>query len=260
MAELQAKDDFESRGRIENIMELKSNIVDYEARAGSSLSGFLEEISLFTDLDNYNADEDSVTMMTIHSAKGLEFPTVFVTGLEEGMFPSLRSMDFNDEIEEERRLFYVATTRAKETLHMTYAKSRMMFGQTKYGRISRFLSEIPPGLVVEKASEPARTAFSDFGGYYGAKSERASFDFATERPAREKSSVSFGNSSFAKKADSTPTLALNPGDRISHKAFKEGLVISVTPVAGDSLLEIAFDNVGTKKLLLKTAAKFITKI
>ena len=260
VAELQAKDDFESRGRIENIMELKSNIVDYEARAGSSLSGFLEEISLFTDLDNYNADEDSVTMMTIHSAKGLEFPTVFVTGLEEGMFPSLRSMDFNDEIEEERRLFYVATTRAKETLHMTYAKSRMMFGQTKYGRISRFLSEIPPGLVVEKASEPARTAFSDFGGYYGAKSERASFDFATERPAREKSSVSFGNSSFAKKADSTPTLALNPGDRISHKAFKEGLVISVTPVAGDSLLEIAFDNVGTKKLLLKTAAKFITKI
>ena len=266
LAELVAKDDFESRARYENIMELKSNLVDYENREGASLSGFLEEISLFTDLDNYDPDEDCVTMMTIHSAKGLEFPTVFVTGLEEGMFPSLRSMDFPEEIEEERRLFYVATTRAKSRLFMTYTKSRMMFGQTKYGRISRFLSEIPDGLVDEKVSPlVSEHSFSSFGDSFTSFSGNGQASFSGEsnfsrKPQRKEFSSFADTSSVAKREDTAPVLSLSPGDRISHKAFKEGLVTAVSPVGSDVLLEIAFDGVGTKRLLLKTAAKFITKL
>ena len=271
IAALKAKADFESEGRIENIMELKSNIVEYEKEEGATLSGFLEEVSLFTDLDKYNADDDCVTLMTIHSAKGLEFPNVFVCGLEEGMFPSLRSFDSPEEIEEERRLFYVATTRAKRALFMTYARTRTMFGQTKYGKISRFVTEIPPMLIEEKSNIPTfdDTSFSggglrEFSSGTG-RGERSSSSLSSgEITQKRKSSYSSFSSSFTQSAKpdaaSAPVLNLSAGDRISHKAFKEGLVVSVNPVGGDYLLEIAIDGVGTKRLLYKTAAKFITKL
>ncbi len=277
-----AEKDGREQTRFENIMEFKSNLVEYqEKNAEGTLTGYLEEVSLYTDLDRYNADEDCVTMMTIHSAKGLEFPRVFVCGLEEGMFPSLRSMDFEADIEEERRLFYVATTRAKHALFMTYARSRMMFGQTKYGKMSRFISEIPEGLVENLAIEAEMPSASwgfddDFGGGH---TRSSSFGTSTrERRAQESSSnwsgeeirprkktTSAFSSSFtstAGKDAAAPSAACNlsPGDKISHKAFKEGLVISANPVGGDVLLEIAFDSVGTKRLLYKTASKFITKI
>ncbi len=271
VAALSAKNDFESEGRIENIMELKSNIVEYEKEEDATLSGFLEEVSLFTDLDKYNADDDCVTLMTIHSAKGLEFPQVFVCGLEEGMFPSLRSFDSPEEIEEERRLFYVATTRAKRALFMTYARTRTMFGQTKYGRISRFLSEIPPTLIEEKSNIPTFDEAPSYGRERSGISSREDFysDSGTalakgEIRKKSPSTSSFGggfSSSIAKpSAAPAPSLDLSAGERISHKAFKEGLVVSVNPVGGDYLLEIAFDSVGTKRLLYKTAAKFITKL
>ncbi|MBQ7119167.1 MAG: UvrD-helicase domain-containing protein [Oscillospiraceae bacterium] len=271
IAALKAKADFESEGRIENIMELKSNIVEYEKEEGATLSGFLEEVSLFTDLDKYNADDDCVTLMTIHSAKGLEFPTVFVCGLEEGMFPSLRSFDSPEEIEEERRLFYVAATRAKRALFMTYARTRTMFGQTKYGKISRFVTEIPPMLIEEKSNIPTfdDTSFSGGGlrefSSGSNRSERSSSSLSSgEITQKRKPSYNSFSSSFTQSAKSettsAPVLNLSAGDRISHKAFKEGLVVSVNPVGGDYLLEIAFDGVGTKRLLYKTAAKFITKL
>ncbi len=264
-AELIAKNDVESRGRLENIMELKSSLSEFEKQEGATLSGFLEEISLYTDLDKYNADDDCVTLMTIHSAKGLEFPVVFVCGLEEGLFPSIRSIDAN-EIEEERRLFYVAVTRAKRLLYMTHAKLRTMYGQTKYGRISRFISEIPDSLCEKKASPEIDTGFSS--GFHGrdfTRSEEKSYSsFFSESDAPKKkpaTSVSAFSSSIASatKAPSAPTVSFSVGDRVHHKAFKDGLVTSANPVGSDVLLEIAFDSVGTKRLLLKTAAKFLTK-
>ncbi len=263
-AELIAKNDVESRGRLENIMELKSSISEFEKQEGATLSGFLEEISLYTDLDKYNADDDCVTLMTIHSAKGLEFPVVFVCGLEEGLFPSIRSIDAN-EIEEERRLFYVAVTRAKRLLYMTHAKLRTMYGQTKYGRVSRFVSEIPADICEKKASPSIDTGFSsDYFSREFAREEKSSTSFfsESEKPKRRAPSQSAFSSSIASAAKEAPAPAMSfsVGDRVSHKAFKEGLVTSATPVGSDVLLEIAFDSVGTKRLLLKTAAKFLTKI
>ena len=272
---LLAEKDGKEQTRLENVMELKSSIIEYQKQENASLAGFLEEVSLFTDLDNFDSSDDNVTLMTVHSAKGLEFPIVFITGLEEGMFPSLR--DFDElEIEEERRLFYVATTRAKRELHMIYAHTRLLFGQTKYGKKSRFISEIPAGLVDEKGFEPQARSWSfddsgmqrgqnvSFGGSQGTrKTQESAGNWSGEeiRP-RRKTTSGFTSSvaSNAQKADSPAPCNLSAGDRISHKAFKEGLVISANPVGGDVLLEIAFDSVGTKRLLYKTASKFITKL
>jgi len=276
-AYLLAEKDGKEQTRIENVMELKSSIIEYQSKENATLAGFLEEVSLFTDLDNFNQSDDNVTLMTVHSAKGLEFPIVFIAGLEDGMFPSLREMD-DLEIEEERRLFYVATTRAKRELHMIYARTRLLFGQTKYGKKSRFLSEIPQGLVEEKAAEFHSSSFSfdtDYSSSFGrsgsAPAERrqnrestsSSWSGEEIKPRRKTSSSGFSGSSFAagsSVASAPVSCNLNPGDRISHKAFKEGLVISANPVGGDVLLEIAFDSVGTKRLLFKTASKFITKL
>lgn len=263
--ELILKNDVESRGRLENIMEFKTSLSEFEKQIGATLEGFLEEISLYTDLDRYNADEDSVTLMTIHSAKGLEFPVVFVCGLEEGLFPSIRSLDAG-EVEEERRLFYVAVTRAKKLLYMTYAKLRTMYGQTKYGRVSRFISEIPDGFCEMKASpeigfsssfSTSRDSsfsggFDSFSSFTETKPKNVSQEF--KKP--ETSSITKQISD----AKSAPSLSVEVGDRVHHKAFKDGLVVAKSPVGNDFLLEIAFDSVGTKRLLLKTAAKFLTKI
>ncbi len=256
--ELLSKGDVESRVRTENILELKSSMVEYDTREDASLSGYLEEISLYTDLDKYNPDEDCVTMMTIHSAKGLEFPTVFVCGLEEEIFPSKLSMGIDAEIEEERRLFYVAATRARTKLYLTYATSRTMFGQTRYSRMSRFLSEIPDGKVEKKQLErifDGTDAFSDLGGF-GYEPERR----RETKPRRTASATtSFGYSSVSKASAAPAAPALSVGDRVVHKVFRGGLVVSATPVGGDVLLEIAFDSAGTKRLLYKAAAKYLEK-
>ena len=145
---LEQKNTIEDRTRLENVHELLSSIQSYMENAGEepSLSGFLDEIALYTDLDNHDPNEDCVVMMTMHSAKGLEFPVVFVVGVEEGIFPGTRSIGEPEEMEEERRLCYVAMTRAKERLHMTCASQRMLFGHTNANRPSRFLGEIPPEL------------------------------------------------------------------------------------------------------------------
>ena len=134
----------EGEARIENIEELKSNMKNYEEEnEESSLAGFLEEVALYTDLDNLNQSDDAVVMMTMHSAKGLEFPYIYIVGMEEGIFPSRNIMNFPDELEEERRLAYVGITRAKEQLYLLGAASRMLFGSTTRNRPSRFLDEIP---------------------------------------------------------------------------------------------------------------------
>ncbi len=252
MASLVAEGE-EGQTRIENVNELLSNIVEYEKSADEpSLSEFLENIALITDLDSYNADADAVVLMTMHSAKGLEFPNVFVIGAEDGLFPGEMSiLEGEKGIEEERRLMYVAITRAKEKLHITKAKSRMLFGFTNRKRPSRFLSEIPSGLLVnEGVSENSSPTFS-----FGESHSQIPPDTFYRRPENK--------APFAPKRTSAPKTSaakcdFKPGDKVRHKAFGDGMVVSVSPMANDMMLEIAFDKVGTKKLMANFAN--ITKI
>ena len=262
---LEAKNDTESRTRLENVKELGSSINGYLENAGdeASLSGFLDEIALYTDLDIEGA-EDCVIMMTMHSAKGLEFPVVFVVGAEEGIFPGMRSIGDPEEMEEERRLCYVAMTRAKERLFLTCACQRMLFGRTSSNRISRFVAEIPEQYVQSSGRTPlSDSTESDFKaasspsaptGYRKPVSGGVRSGYTGNTSARASSTAGSGY---------TPSAALpsfQRGDMVTHKAFGTGMVLSLQQMGGDALIEIAFDNVGTKRLMLKSAAQHMTKI
>ena len=230
--------------RIENIEELSSNIIkfeeDYDEEA--DLSSFLEEISLMTDIDNYDADADTCVMMTLHSAKGLEFPIVFITGMEDGLFPSIASMMNPEEINEERRLAYVGITRAKQKLYLTKTKSRMLFGSTTYNKESRFVSEIPDNLLDKTGEERKAPSFaSGFGAGKAAGSVSISADtkkhgYAGKIGAYQKPPIKSG-------------VTYNVGDTVLHKIFGKGLIMTATKMGNDTLLEIAFDKAGTKKLM-----------
>lgn len=224
--------------RIENIEELSSNIIKFEEDYGdeAELSAFLEEISLMTDIDNYDAEADTCVMMTLHSAKGLEFPVVFITGMEDGLFPSRLSMDNPEELNEERRLAYVGITRAKQRLYLTKTRTRMLFGTTSYSRESRFVKEIPDKLL-NKTGESKRFSFGTQNGTnaFSSDNERAS-------------SVSSRFSTYQKPAAKSG-VTYSVGDSVLHKVFGKGLVMSAEKMGNDTLLEIAFDKVGTKKLM-----------
>lgn len=224
---------FEGIDRIANIGELVSNAVNYEKEnPDASLEGFLEDVALVSDIDNYDEDADAVVLMTIHSAKGLEFPVVFIPGFEDGIFPSMQSSMDPTELEEERRLAYVAITRAKEKLYCIHVRERMMFGKTQYNPRSRFIDEIPEELV-------------DLGYMPRYDAE------ASPRPKKKVIS-----DEFFKKPELTSTIARTApsdkfavGDRVSHYNFGEGEIISAKPMGADIMYEIIFDRVGTKKLM-----------
>ena len=231
--------------RIENVRELKTNIIAFvKETEGGTLADFLDEIALYTDLEQYSREDDCVVLMTMHSAKGLEFPTVFVVGAEEGIFPSIRAIGELPEMEEERRLCYVAMTRAKCRLIFTSARQRMLFGRTTAGKVSRFVEEIPEEYIMKPA---VRQRHDFIGGPETRSSERKPKgrtlyyfdDTAPENPVKQ---------TFQK------------GDTVSHRAFGRGLITSVQPVGGDALIEIAFDGAGTKRLMMNAAAKHMTKI
>ncbi len=282
-AALQLKNDIESRTRLENVRELLTSINGYveNAEGEPSLAGFLDEIALYTDLDSHDPDEDAVVMMTMHSAKGLEFPTVFVVGMEEGIFPGIRAIGEAEEMEEERRLCYVALTRAKERLYLTCAGQRMLFGRTSSNRPSRFAGEIPAELLEQTGRsylDPAPTAgdgddwdfdqtprvsthrepYRQGGAPQGAPGggERRSA-YTPPRPQKPAPRPVF------RSALSDPGPALpdyQKGDMLEHKAFGRGMVLSTQKVGGDTLLEIAFDGVGTKRLMLKFTAQHMKKL
>ena len=222
--ELEGDDGLE---RLENVKELETNIAQYEEETEeSSLSDFLEQIALISDIDSYEKSDDRVVLMTVHSAKGLEFDNVFLVGMEEGVFPGNQSVYAGpEEIEEERRLAYVAITRAKKCLTVTNSYTRMIFGTTNRNMPSRFLKEIPEELC-------------SFGGTnYSVPTVKTDYGYSA-KPMRSAHTA-------AAKADCNFTA----GQRVHHKTFGDGLIITVTPMAGDSMLEIAFDTVGTKKLM-----------
>lgn len=251
--------------RKQNVMELLANLVRYmEENEGGTLTGFLEEVALLSDIDNYNADSESCVMMTLHSAKGLEFPVVFIVGMEEGLFPGNQVMYDPSEIEEERRLCYVGITRAKEKLYITNAHTRMLYGNTSLTRPSRFINEIPEELTDSNVNVPGRGSygssyssgnmFSAKGGYSSSRIESATHNTRASKPQTTASGFSRGGFSNNPNKSAEPVnLDFKVGDRVEHKVFGEGLIIGAKSVGGDMVLEIAFDTVGTKKIMAKIA-------
>ena len=252
-AMLEVKPIPENVTRLENIRELKSSIQAYCQNAETpTLAGFLEEIALYTDIEQYNAGDDAVVMMTMHAAKGLEFPNVFLVGFEDGLFPGMRAIGEREEMEEERRLCYVAITRAKKTLTISHARQRMLYGKTSASLPSRFIRELPEESVVHK------------GGYY-LKPQRPAAGYYYDTAINSRPAYSPGKSQYLQNAVSasqkTSTyLELNKGDMVEHTAFGKGMVLSVIKMGGDALLEIAFDEIGTKKLMAKTASSHMKKL
>ena len=280
---------------------MKSNILGFleQDPEDATLSGFLNEIALYTDLDSVEADDNCVTMMTIHSAKGLEFPVVYVVGMEEGIFPGTASMYDEEELEEERRLCYVAMTRAREKLVMTNARQRMLYGRTSANKSSRFLDEIPAeDMRWESKPEPKFGTYDedgfggsrwgdDFGGssfggssygsqrsasgngyggntgYSGSTGRSGGYvsggvhTYKSTKPAAQTLRTSSRGSTPA--APSVGLIQLSQGDQVEHTAFGKGTVVSVKPMGGDALAEVAFEG-GTKKLMLKAAGKHLKKL
>ncbi len=234
--------------RIENLNELASNILNYTqscVEQPATLAGFLEEMALLTDIDNYDTTADSVVLMTMHASKGLEFPVVLLPGFEEGVFPGIQVMYKPEELEEDRRLCYVAITRAREELYICRAVSRMLYGQTTYNRPSRFLQDIP-GTLIEQKDLSARAAFGNTAfrseSFGGSRYTPAPTAPRTEPPKTKLPSY------VSAKPQNTPC-TLTAGDTVTHATFGVGRVVSVKPMGNDYLLEIAFESVGTKKIM-----------
>ena len=235
--------------RLQNVDEFINTVKQYELENDEpTLSAFLEEIALVSDIDSMNASEDKVTLMTVHSAKGLEFEKVFLIGLEEGIFPGNQAIyEGQSELEEERRLMYVAITRAKCQLTISNAVTRMVFGSTNRNLPSRFLKEIPDEYCEAKANVPVMSNGYSYGGNDFYKSRTVSKPTVYGKSAAATSS--FGSYSTAKKPTASQTAVYTAGQKVEHKTFGQGLILSVVPMGNDTLLEIAFDTVGTKKLM-----------
>ena len=239
----------EGKTRLENIDELVSSVKTYADQRGpeATLEGFLEEVALISDIDSYDADTDAVTMMTLHSAKGLEFDYVFIVGLEEGIFPGDAARYSEDEVEEERRLCYVGITRAKKRLYLSRAEYRMLFGQTRRNPPSRFLEEMDQErletsesrTVAYRAQNAARTA-----------AQRPAFSAG---PASRSTLTSSVGTAPAAKQGGEKKPAFHEGDRVEHRIFGRGIVRKVTPVAGDCIVEIDFETAGRKKTMANYA-------
>ncbi len=240
MASLEAENSIEARTRMDNLEEFMSVVREFEGNPdyNGTLAEFLEGISLVSDIDAYDEDTDAVVLMTIHSAKGLEFPVVFLAGIEEGLFPGMRSSGDEESIEEERRLCYVAITRAKERLYLTKTLSRTIFGRTSPSAPSRFFGEIPAEYMSETGdvrSELAKSA-SKLGIFYSAKQP-----MRAPQSKNEKSGVNF-----------------KAGDIVEHRKFGRGRVLSVQQFGSDAIVQIDFDSIGTKQLMAKFAK--LTKV
>lgn len=248
---LKTDDPESAEDRAANVQELASNLRRFEEEnPEGTLSDFLEEVSLITDIDNYDNNADSVVLMTVHSAKGLEFPVVFLPGMEENIFPGMASVYVPSEVEEERRLAYVAITRAKEELYIFHAESRMIFGMTNRNRVSRFVEEIPETLVEHTRSRDYSARPVSMPSFGGTK------PFG-ETP-KTKSVAEAGGFTPKPRVKPAPAGTYRVGDTVLHKAFGTGLIVSATPMANDTLLEVAFDKVGTKKLFANFAR--LTKV
>ena len=261
----------EEKDRLENLEEFKSSIQEYiNNNETPTLLGFLEENALVADVDRYDDTADAVVLMTIHSAKGLEFPIVILPGFEEGIFPGMQTVVGSEaDMEEERRLAYVALTRAKEQIYILHTKSRLLYGQTQYNPLSRFVKEIPDNYTVEEdlaessaftqAVKPGKTYIFDQQDYMSRHGSASKQGYSSGSPfyKSSQSSSSAPNRSGAATTPEKPLFApkndtkevFKPGDRVRHMTFGDGEVLSVRPMGADVLYEVMFDKVGTKKLM-----------
>lgn len=245
--------------RVNNLNELASSIRNYETNCEDdlpSLAGFLEENALMTDVDNYDADADAVVLMTMHAAKGLEFPLVFLPGFEDGIFPGMQTLFAPEELEEDRRLCYVALTRAKEELFITNALSRMLYGSTTRNRPSRFLQDIPSALL--DYHEPIRSFSSGFSGSsvhresgsFGSSFSHSHTLYGSDYQATTRKPLSGGGiSATSAPVNTSASITWLAGDAVNHKAFGNGIIMDVQPMGNDILLTISFDTVGQKKIM-----------
>ena len=268
---LENENTIEAESRIQNLEEFLTVAIEFEEQmAENTLAEFLESISLTSDIDNMEESEDTVTLMTLHSAKGLEFPVVFLVGMEEGIFPGYKSIGEIKELEEERRLFYVGITRAMQYLYLTCAKRRTIFGSTSYNQMSRFLKEIPKDLLdgYEEIDNEDNNSFKDsnygweYGTNYAGKVKTYKFDNVEKIPeVKEKvgafqfrTAESFLNSLNKKASDRQVDITkYKEGQRIYHKKFGEGTINKIEQEGEDYKLDIQFNKVGHKRLMAKFA-------
>ena len=247
---LEEKNTVEDSARAENVKELKTSIINYKSETTEpTLEGYLADVALYTDMDNYDKDQDCVVMMTMHSAKGLEFTNVFLVGAEEGIFPGIKAIGEADEMEEERRLCYVAITRAKKKLCISCARQRMLFGKTTANRVSRFIDEIPDEHI-EKRNIPRGYGFAEKSTVQREYGQRPSYQ-TKSRPV---------SAPVQAAAKSAPAPSFKVGERVRHRAFGDGQITKMTPMGNDQLIEISFDGGITKKLMLRAAALHMVKI
>lgn len=242
--------------RVNNIKELSSMFIKYEEESeDANLSEFLEDVALISDIDSYNEDEDAVVLMTLHSAKGLEFPVVFIPGMEEGIFPGNQSMFSEEDLEEERRLAYVGITRAKKKLYLISSQQRMLYGQTSRNMPSRFLKEIPSSVIDDQSVVARRsTGFTTpRTAYANASRNELGHSSHNKIGSYTQSSSSAHKFGQAGNAAQKNNIDFKVGDTVCHKSFGTGTVLTVTPMGGDMLLEVAFDKAGTKKMMANYA-------
>ncbi len=241
---LEEKNTLEDAARIENVRELKTSIVTFMKESGdTTLDGYLANVALYTDMDTYDPDADSVVLMTMHTAKGLEFPTVYLAGMEETIFPGIRAIGDSEEMEEERRLCYVAITRAKKKLELLCTRQRMIFGKTNVNKVSRFVNEIADENIEKNIPKG-----------YGYRDNSLQEEFAAKR------TYSSGYTRAASAAaQETKKVEYAVGDHVKHTFFGDGVITKITPMGGDHFVEINFSAQGTKKLMLRAAALHMTK-
>jgi len=248
VAELEAEDTIEAKARIENIDELLTKVVSYEESAETpTLSGFLEEVALVADIDSLDESNDYVVLMTLHSAKGLEFPQVYLAGMEDGLFPSYMSIASDnptEELEEERRLCYVGITRAKENLSISCARQRMIRGETQYNRVSRFVKEIPKELLEGEIRKEKELEIPETPVYQKAKSAFKAKPMAlTQAQPKPFVSVNTGNK----------ILDYAIGDTVKHVKFGTGIVKQIMEGGRDFEVTVEFETAGTKKMFASFA-------
>ena len=257
---LENENTVEAENRIENLEEFLTVAIEFEEEfAENSLSEFLESITLSSDIDNLEENDDSVTLMTLHSAKGLEFPVVFLVGLEEGIFPGYKSISEQKELEEERRLCYVGITRAKENLFLTCAKQRTIFGSTSCNMMSRFLKEMPEELLEGIEQDNNKNTFNDTKSdwtYGNSKVKTYKEDTSTLKTNNNfvfRTAENFLNSINKRPEKNVDLSAYKAGVRVYHKKFGEGTISSVETEGDDLKVDIDFDKVGHKRLMAKYA-------
>ncbi len=241
-----------SESKIENVKEFLNSIKSYEEEKGkdATLSGFLEEISLFSDIDNYDLNADAVILMTLHSAKGLEFPNVFLPGLEEGIFPSIQAIDDEVELEEERRLAYVGVTRCKKSLYLLNSDSRMLAGITSHNKASRFLCEIPQEIVKKTKSRDWKDLKEGEPIPESAQEQRVKSVMA----AHNFGGIAGGKSNLSKKGEISSSDIFEKDMMVNHGSFGDGKILSSVEIGGDHLLTIDFGgSIGSKRLLANFA-------